>query len=180
MHDIVYNVDMANNAFIDLLSLKEASNIWNVDESVLRRHILNNKFKVNEDVKKFGKQWVITKQAMEREYGIINSSNDEIYYSDNKKRDLYFYISECILGYAKRYKLDTIAVSNLFNKYNLSLILAGQYFNQISDELKIKAKLIKYEDFCQFINTQKNNDKSTKNLSPKKEEEGKIGVYILT
>ena len=119
MHDIVYNVDMANNAFIDLLSLKEASNIWNVDESVLRRHILNNKFKVNEDVKKFGKQWVITKQAMEREYGIINSSNDEIYYSDNKKRDLYFYISECILGYAKRYKLDTIAVSNLFNKYNL-------------------------------------------------------------
>lgn len=58
-----------NNIFDAILSLSDASFIWNKDDSTLRRNIKNGKFKEDIDVKKFGKQWVITKEAMIREYG---------------------------------------------------------------------------------------------------------------
>ena len=120
IHVIVYNISMNNNAFKDLLSLKEASNIWNVEESVLRRHILNGKFIIDIDAKKFGKQWIITRQAMERLYGIIDNSNStNVQYSDSKKRDIYYLLSDCIITYSNKYKLDTIETSKLFKKYNL-------------------------------------------------------------
>ncbi len=55
--------------FDGLVSLKDASIIFKKDESTLRRNISNGKFKENEDVKKFGKQWVFDIDALKREYG---------------------------------------------------------------------------------------------------------------
>lgn len=56
------------NRFDRLISLKDASELFNKDESTLRRNIINGKFKENIDVKKFGKQWVFNLDALEREY----------------------------------------------------------------------------------------------------------------
>ena len=57
------------NPFDGLYALSDAAKIWGKDDSTLRHAIKNNKFTANIDIKKFGKQWVITKAAMEREYG---------------------------------------------------------------------------------------------------------------
>jgi len=55
--------------FDGLLSLKDAADIWGKDDSVLRKAIATGKLIENVDVKKFGKQWVVTVEAMERLYG---------------------------------------------------------------------------------------------------------------
>ena len=57
------------NPFDGLLALNEAARIWGKDDSTLRRAIASGKFKDGLDVKKFGKQWVISTDAMLREYG---------------------------------------------------------------------------------------------------------------
>lgn len=55
--------------FDDLMSLSDASEIWEMAESTLRRAIQRKIFLPHDDVMKFGKQWVIRKAAMERVYG---------------------------------------------------------------------------------------------------------------
>ena len=52
----------------NLISLKEAAELYNRDESTLRRAISNGLLKVGIDCKKFGKQWVILRSSMERVY----------------------------------------------------------------------------------------------------------------
>jgi len=59
----------SNNPFNHLLSFKEATDMWNLHESTLRKAVSYGKFKEGIDVKKFGKQWIITIEAVEREYG---------------------------------------------------------------------------------------------------------------
>lgn len=58
-----------SNIFDNLLSFKEASQLWNLDDSTLRKAVANGKLIDGQDVKKFGKQWIITIEAMERVYG---------------------------------------------------------------------------------------------------------------
>ena len=55
--------------FENLFSLYDAAAIWGRADATLRQAIHRGKFIVDEDVKLFGKQWVITKEAMIREYG---------------------------------------------------------------------------------------------------------------
>lgn len=57
------------NQFDGLLSFKEATDIWGLNESTLRKAVQYGKFLVGMDVKKFGKQWIVTTDAMERVYG---------------------------------------------------------------------------------------------------------------
>jgi len=52
----------------NLISLKEAAELYNRDESTLRRAISNGLLKEGIDCKKFGKQWVILRSSMERVY----------------------------------------------------------------------------------------------------------------
>ena len=57
------------NPFNGLLSFREATDLWGLNESTLRKAIVYGKLKPDIDCKKFGKQWVVTKSAMLREYG---------------------------------------------------------------------------------------------------------------
>ena len=54
------------NAFDGLYALSDAARLWGKDDSTLRRAILAGKFV---EAKKFGKQWVVTRASMTREYG---------------------------------------------------------------------------------------------------------------
>ena len=56
-------------AFDNLMSFKEATYLWGLNESTLRKAIVYGKLINNVDVCKFGKQWIITIEAMKREYG---------------------------------------------------------------------------------------------------------------
>ena len=47
----------------------DATGLWGLSESALRKAVEYRKLTVGVDVQKFGKQWVVTRSAMEREYG---------------------------------------------------------------------------------------------------------------
>lgn len=55
--------------FSGLLSFADATSLWSLSESALRKAVEYRKLTVGVDVQKFGKQWVVTRSAMEREYG---------------------------------------------------------------------------------------------------------------
>lgn len=55
--------------FDGLLSFADATSLWGLHESTLRKAIEYGKLLPGIDAQKYGKQWVVTKQAMLREYG---------------------------------------------------------------------------------------------------------------
>ena len=55
--------------FNGLMAFSDASSIWNLNESTLRKALSYGKLKAGVDCCKYGKQWVITTEAMYREYG---------------------------------------------------------------------------------------------------------------
>ena len=55
--------------FDGLLSFRDAADQWHIDDSTLRKAVNSGKIIENKDAKKFGKQWIITAEAMERIFG---------------------------------------------------------------------------------------------------------------
>lgn len=56
------------NRFEGLYSFSEARKLLNLNESTLRKALKYGKIKEGEDCKKFGSAWVITIEALRREY----------------------------------------------------------------------------------------------------------------
>lgn len=56
--------------FDGLMAFSDATEIWGLNESTLRKAIAYGKLVNGVDVCKFGKQWVISTEAMWREYGV--------------------------------------------------------------------------------------------------------------
>ncbi len=52
-----------------LLSTKEAANQWFLNDSTIRKAIKSKRFKEGIDCIKIGKQWLVSKEAMKREFG---------------------------------------------------------------------------------------------------------------
>ena len=55
--------------FDDLMSFADAPELWGLSESTLRKAISYGKLVSGVDARKYGKQWIVTKDAMLREYG---------------------------------------------------------------------------------------------------------------
>ncbi len=55
--------------FDGLIAFSEATELWGLNESTLRKAISYGKLVEGIDACKFGKQWVISREAMIREYG---------------------------------------------------------------------------------------------------------------
>lgn len=78
--EIWANGETVNNSFSGLLAFSDASRIWKLNESTLRKALVYGKLKAGIDCCKYGKQWVITEEAMIREYGspeFINNNRDD-------------------------------------------------------------------------------------------------------
>ena len=71
--EIWQNGEEVKTSFSDLMAMSDATELWHLNESTLRKAIAYGKLKEGIDVCKFGKQWVVSKDAMIREYGILNS-----------------------------------------------------------------------------------------------------------
>ncbi len=56
--------------FDGLLAFSDATELWGLNESTLRKAISYGKLVNGVDVCKFGKQWVVSIEAMQREYGV--------------------------------------------------------------------------------------------------------------
>lgn len=60
---------MSENIFDMIMSFGDAAKRWGLDDSTLRRAVMTGRLKEGIEVKKYGKQWVITKEAMYSHYG---------------------------------------------------------------------------------------------------------------
>ncbi len=59
----------AKSPFDGLIAFTDATMLWNLNESTLRKAISYGKLVNGIDACKFGKQWVVSAEAMKREYG---------------------------------------------------------------------------------------------------------------
>lgn len=55
--------------FDGLIAISEATKLWGLNESTLRKAIQYNKLVKGQDVTKYGHQWVVSLDALRREYG---------------------------------------------------------------------------------------------------------------
>ena len=60
---------MVETPFDGLMAFSDATELWGLHESTLRKAIAYGKLVNGVDVCKFGKQWVVSVKAMQREYG---------------------------------------------------------------------------------------------------------------
>ena len=140
------------SSFENLLSLSQAADLWHLEESTLRKAISSNKFIIDEDVKNFGKQWIIRKEAMERVYGFLDKESimsERL--SKTKIQQIYYFIFECFNGYCKKYRIDYLNAKKDFDKYNIPDYLYDCYdylhienINETIKDIKsrIKRKII--------------------------------------
>lgn len=63
------NGTVVNTPFDGLMALSDATVLWGLNESTLRKAISYGKLVNGIDVCKFGKQWVVSAASMHREYG---------------------------------------------------------------------------------------------------------------
>ena len=63
------NGETVDTPFDGLMAFSDATLLWNLNESTLRKAISYGKLVNGVDVCKFGKQWVVSMVAMKREYG---------------------------------------------------------------------------------------------------------------
>ena len=62
---------LVSSPFDSLLSFADATALWGLNESTLRKAVSYRRLIEGVDVQKYGKQWIVTRAAMEREYGPI-------------------------------------------------------------------------------------------------------------
>ena len=55
--------------FDGLMSFSDASALWDLSESTLRKAVAYGKIVPGVDARKYGKQWIVNRNAMLREYG---------------------------------------------------------------------------------------------------------------
>ena len=61
-------LDLQKGRFRALLSAAEAAEIWGIDSSAIRKAIIDGRLIEGQDCRKFGKQWVVTVEAMARTF----------------------------------------------------------------------------------------------------------------
>ena len=67
--ELFYEGKEIKTPFDGLIAFTEACQLWSLNESTLRKAVSYGKLIDGIDVSKYGKQWVVTMKAMEREYG---------------------------------------------------------------------------------------------------------------
>lgn len=56
-------------SFKYLYTFEEVARIYEIDNSTLRKRVASNKFEIDKDVKKFGKTWIMTEDAVIKYFG---------------------------------------------------------------------------------------------------------------
>lgn len=70
--EIWANGEEIETPFDGLMAFSDATTLWGLNESTLRKAITYGKLVNGVDVCKYGKQWVVSMEAMKREYGEPN------------------------------------------------------------------------------------------------------------
>ena len=75
---------MAKGSFNGLYTFDEIGKIYKMDSSNLRKMVQHNKFIEGKEIKKFGKTWLITEEAVRKHFG----NNIDIYFRNLKLQEL--------------------------------------------------------------------------------------------
>ena len=67
--ELFANGIQVDTPFDNIMSFGDATQLWGLNESTLRKAVAYGRLVNGVDVCKYGKQWVITMNAMRREYG---------------------------------------------------------------------------------------------------------------
>ena len=67
--ELFANGEAIETPFDNLMAFTDATELWGLNESTLRKAISYGKLVTGIDACKYGKQWVISTEAMRREYG---------------------------------------------------------------------------------------------------------------
>ena len=67
--ELFHNGETVKTPFDGLMAFTDATQLWGLNESTLRKAIAYGKLVNGVDACKYGKQWVISMEAMKREYG---------------------------------------------------------------------------------------------------------------
>ena len=67
--ELYENGEIVRTPFDGLMAFTDATQLWGLNESTLRKAISYGKLVCGVDACKYGKQWVISAEAMRREYG---------------------------------------------------------------------------------------------------------------
>ena len=67
--ELFENGNTVKTPFDGLMAFSDATLLWGLNESTLRKAITYGKLVAGIDVCKYGKQWVVSTEAMKREYG---------------------------------------------------------------------------------------------------------------
>lgn len=67
--EIWQNGQETKTAFSGLIAMSDATNIWGLNESTLRKSIAYGKLIPGIDAFNFGNQWVVTEKSMNEKYG---------------------------------------------------------------------------------------------------------------
>ena len=68
--ELFVNGETVKTPFDGLMAFTDATRLWGLNESTLRKAIAYGKLVNGVDACKYGKQWVISTEAMKREYGL--------------------------------------------------------------------------------------------------------------
>ena len=68
-HELWENGVPTETPFDGLMAFSDATTLWALNESTLRKAVVYGKLVEGVDAYKFGKQWIVSMEAMKREYG---------------------------------------------------------------------------------------------------------------
>lgn len=68
--ELFANGEKVDTPFDGLMAFSDATTLWGLNESTLRKAVAYGKLVNGVDVCKYGKQWIVAVSAMLREYGI--------------------------------------------------------------------------------------------------------------
>ena len=68
--ELFENGETVKTPFDNLIAFTDATELWGLNESTLRKAIFYGKLVNGVDACKYGKQWVVSVEAMKREYGV--------------------------------------------------------------------------------------------------------------
>ena len=74
--EIYQNGADVKTPFTGLVSFSDAAAIKGLNESTLRKAVVYGKLVPGKDVCNMGKQWIITREALEREYGDLPNTSE--------------------------------------------------------------------------------------------------------
>lgn len=83
--ELFANGETVSTPFDGLMAFTDATRLWGLNESTLRKAIAYGKLVSGVDACKYGKQWVISAEAMRREYGLPKADRQSMPKNQNRK-----------------------------------------------------------------------------------------------